>query len=1080
MRRLFLLFSIFFTLPMLAQQYVVTQEHKDRAAEIVSQMTLEEKIAYVGGYENWFVRAVDRLGLPAVKMADGPQGVRNNTRSTLYPSGIAAAATWDVDLIRKMGESLGKDARARGVHILLGPGANIYRSPLCGRNFEYFGEDPFLAGEVAASYINGLQSQGVMACIKHFAGNNSEYARHSSSSDIDERTLHEIYFPAFETAVKKGNVASIMTSYNLLNCVRTSESSYLNQEVLRDFWGFDGFVMSDWNSCYSPLNVAMYGVDLEMPSPRAMEPALMKRLVEQGVIDESAFDRKCQNIIQTILAFEFDKRPQLDSTLPENNPECDAVAHELARAAVVLLKNQDGFLPVKKGKFFVCGPNADKVVTGGGSGQVTPLISSSIADGMLQIGKSVKTTVFGDGSFDHFEDVYTDATFATSGVKVELYTNSKLEGEPEETYLSDKVFLDYTAAEAHEDVVKENISTRHSFVYPAKETRRLIVTVRGNDGCRMFINGEKVVDAWYGESWNNGSVEYVFEEGKNYEFVIEHFNRGGTVGLSMQIKEPLSERLKAAKGLREADCVVVCLGHTADSERENADRTFELPDGHVEYLEEVLKLNDNVVVVLNGGGGVEMASWLPKVKAVLMAWYPGQQGGLAVSEMITGKISPSGRLPISIESVLADNPCSENYHENVNRMRLPRINPYSRVEYREGVFMGYRGYEKNNVEPLFPFGFGLGYTSFDYSNLRVTPSGDGFDVSFTVRNTGKYDGSEVAQIYVGEENPTVPRPVKELKGFKKIFVPKGKTQSVTVHLPKESFAFYDVKTHDWKVNDGIFNIYVGASVADIRLSDKVTLGTDGTYIKVMSYNIRVGRGKDGSNSWQFRRQASISMLREQMPDIFGLQEAVDFQVAYLQDNLPDYSNVGVGRDDGAEKGERMSIFYNTKTVSLDKWGTFWLSETPDVPSKGWDASYPRSATWALMTMKASGRKFFYINTHLDHRGAQAQKNGLDLIVRKIAEINPDNFPMILTGDFNVRPDNPALDELDTKMTSARVSAEDTDQIASFNNWGKSAAVIDYIYYSGFAGCPEYKTIVKQYDEIPYISDHYPIMARLEF
>ncbi|MBQ2395263.1 MAG: glycoside hydrolase family 3 protein, partial [Alistipes sp.] len=290
-------------MPMMAQKYVVTQEHKDRAAEIVKQMTLEEKIAYVGGYESWYVREIPRLGLPAVRMADGPQGVRNNTKSTLYPSGVAAAATWDKALIEQMGISLGKDSRARGVHILLGPGANIYRSPLCGRNFEYFGEDPYLAGEIAAAYIKGVQSQGVMACIKHFAGNNQEYARHGVSSDIDERTMHEIYFPAFEKAVKEAKVATIMTSYNLINCVRASESKYLNQEVLREQWGHDGFVMSDWNSCYSPVNLARWGVDIEMPTPKAMEPKLMKSLVEQGVIPEAAFDQKCQNIIQTILAF---------------------------------------------------------------------------------------------------------------------------------------------------------------------------------------------------------------------------------------------------------------------------------------------------------------------------------------------------------------------------------------------------------------------------------------------------------------------------------------------------------------------------------------------------------------------------------------------------------------------------------------------------------------------------------------------------------------------------------------------------------------------------------------------------------
>ena len=288
---------------MLSAQHKITQEHKDRAAEVVKQMTLEEKVAYITGFENWYIREIPRLGLPKVRMADGPQGVRNNTKSTLYPSGVAAAATWDVALINQMGIALGKDSRARGVHILLGPGANIYRSPLCGRNFEYFGEDPYLAGEIAASYIKGVQSQNVMACVKHFAANNQEYARHSVSSDIDVRTLHEIYFPAFEKAIKEGDVATIMTSYNLLNSVHASESEYLNYTVLRDMWGFDGISMSDWTSVYSPLNAGRYGVDLEMPRAEGMVPEIMLELIQNGVLPVEAIDRKCQHIIQAIFAY---------------------------------------------------------------------------------------------------------------------------------------------------------------------------------------------------------------------------------------------------------------------------------------------------------------------------------------------------------------------------------------------------------------------------------------------------------------------------------------------------------------------------------------------------------------------------------------------------------------------------------------------------------------------------------------------------------------------------------------------------------------------------------------------------------
>ena len=802
----------------------ITAEHKQRASEIVAQMTLDEKIAYIGGYENWYIMPIDRLGLPAVRMADGPQGVRNNTKSTLYPSGIAAASTWDRDLITKMGISLGMDSRARGVHILLGPGVNIYRSPLCGRNFEYFGEDPYLSGEVAANYIKGVQSQGVMASIKHFAGNNQEYSRHNVSSDIDERTLHEIYFPAFEKAVKQADVATVMTSYNLLNSVHASESRYLNYDVLREMWGFEGLVMSDWVSCYSPLNVATWGVDIEMPNPRCMTPEILKELIANGLLDESALDRKCQHIIQTVLAYEFDKRPQLDRSIPENNPYSDSVAHQLSRSAIVMLKNEGGFLPLKKSsEFFVCGPNSDKIVTGGGSGFVTPLITSSVAEGMKTVGPRMKTTVASKGVSHSLDGMYAVEDMSVKGVAVEIYGNVSLEGKPVRTYFDEKVYMTNAAAEAHDDVVAVNLSTRHTFYYKPQSDAFYTLALHGNDGCRLFVNGEKLIDEWGSDSWQHGEVRYEFKSGVTYEFVVEHYNRGGTLGLELEfVEDPFTDPVELKK-LKGADCVVVCLGHDNTTEKENFDRTFALPKGQVEYLRKVLEHNSNVVVVLNGGGGIEMASWLPDVKAVLMAWYPGQQGGLAVSEIITGVVSPSGKLPISIEARLEDNPCYGSYYENVSRVRSKTVNPYSRVEYREGVFVGYRGYERNGVAPLFPFGYGLSYTEFEYSDIEIGRRDGVFSVSFTVKNVGKCAGAEVSQVYVGDVECSVLRPAKELKGFEKVYLKPGESRRLNVCLGEEAFRFYDVNQHKFVVEPGEFDVYVGSSSADVRLSTRISV-----------------------------------------------------------------------------------------------------------------------------------------------------------------------------------------------------------------------------------------------------------------
>ena len=819
MKRIILtLIAAAISLPMMAQKYVVTQEHKDRAAEIVKQMTLEEKIAYIGGYEAWYVREIPRLGLPAVRMADGPQGVRNNTKSTLYPSGVAAAATWDKALIEQMGISLGKDSRARGVHILLGPGANIYRSPLCGRNFEYFGEDPYLAGEIATAYIKGVQSQGVMACIKHFAGNNQEWDRHSVSSDIDERTLNEIYFPAFEKAVKEGKVATIMTSYNLLNGVHASESKYLNQEVLRGQWNFDGFVMSDWTSCYSPINVIRWGVDLEMPYAKSLKPELIKSLVEKGVIDERALDIKCQNIIQTIFAFEFDKREQLDKSLPENNPECDAVAHKLSQSAIVMLKN-DNFLPFKKGKVVVCGPNADRIVTGGGSGFVTPLMACSVAEGMQNIDKKIKSTHIPIAKYDLPGVVYADKALTTKGIAAEYYNNIELKGEPAHKFISEKVSINENVFGAHNDMV--GVSTRHTFYYKTEKDQAYSFTLNSNDGHRMYLNGKKIFDTWGRDSNQSSYVLVEFKAGEVYEFAIEHVNRGGSISLGTIFQPAIVEDDTTVKALSEAECVVVCLGHNNFTEKENSDRTFELPNGQLDYLNMVLKYNNNVVVVLNGGGAIEMAPWMSKVKAILMAWYPGQQGGLAISEIITGKISPSGKLPISIETKLEDNPCSANYHENVDRIRSKKINPHARVEYREGLFVGYRGYEENGVKPLFPFGFGLSYSTFDYSNIKIAKDGKEFVVSFDIKNTGKVAAAEVAQVYVGDDECRLVRPAKELKGFEKVMLQPGETKSLSVRLGDEAFRFYDPILREWVIEPGTFTVHVGASSADIRLTDKL-------------------------------------------------------------------------------------------------------------------------------------------------------------------------------------------------------------------------------------------------------------------
>lgn len=645
----------------LKAQAVIGPEHQERAAALVQQMTLDEKISLIAGYQDGFHTApVERLGIPEIRMADGPQGVRNNTKSTLFACGVAAAASWNPSLVREMGVALGQDSRARGVHILLGPGVNICRSPLCGRNFEYFGEDPFLAAETAVAYIEGVQSQGVMATVKHFALNNQEYNRHHVNSVADERTINEIYFPAFRAAVERAHVGSVMTSYNPVNGVHSAENAYLIGQTLRGKWNFQGFTMSDWTSTYTPLLMVQDGVDLEMPRAFCYTAETLKPLLERGVITEKQIDDKVCRILQTYIAFGFLDRQQLDSSIPEDNPYSREVAYRLACESIVLLKN-DGILPLKKNRrIALSGPGAEVIPCGGGSGAVDPLYTVSLKEGLQLLG---------------------------------------------------------------------------------------------------------------------------------------------------------------ARFSEKADVEIVALGFDKTTEKENHDRTFALPEGQETFVEEALARGRKVILIVNAGGAVDLSRIEGRVSAILWAWYPGQEGGKALAEILYGKVNPSGRLPVSFPRALEDNPAQPYYapSEPYNK-RGHTVVP---TTYAEGIFTGYRGY--GETAPLYPFGFGLGYTDFSYSELTVTPAGDGFDVRLEVRNSGNRDGSETVQIYVHEENPCVPRPVRELKGFCKVSIPKGQARTVTVHLPREAFAYYDSDSHGWVVNPGAFTIEAGASAADIRTAIPVVL-----------------------------------------------------------------------------------------------------------------------------------------------------------------------------------------------------------------------------------------------------------------
>ena len=791
-------------------QVVITPEDEKIAEELVSQMTLDEKIGMIGAERSFYLRGVERLGIPAIRIADGPQGVRNNTKSTLYPCGILTAATWNRDLAYRMGEGLGRDAKARGVSIMLGPGVNIYRAPMCGRNYEYMGEDPFLTSETAKQYILGVQDQGIMATVKHFAANNQlENIRHSASSDVDERTLQEIYFPAFRKAVQEAGVALVMDSYNLIWGVHSTENPWLNNEILRNQWGFKGIVISDWTSVYSTSGAANGGLDLECPKGVYFTADKLKPLIETGVVTEKTIDEKVKHILQTYSAFGFlDKLPE-DKTIPLDNPESKATALDLARQGIVLLENRNGNLPIAPdAKIVVMGPNADVITTGGGSGFVTPYATVSPYRGLADIlGEDRVILLSDDVLYENIlSSVYVNDSSDVKGFSAEYFCNKKLSGTPFKTLTEENPTHYWSYGHPFDGMPDDGFSASWTGVYKAEDSGTVRVKMAGDDGYRLYVNGKLIGGDWGNHSLTTRSVFFEVEAGKTYDLKFDFYDNAGEA--TVVFEAGLMNKVKLEASLKAASDVLYCAGFNSSTEGEGWERPFTLPADQIRMMNLVSSMHDRVTVAVNAGGGVDFNGWSENVEAVLMAWHPGQEGGQALAEILTGKVSPSGKLPISIESRWEDNPVHDSYYDHDKR-----------VTYTEGVFVGYRGYDRTGKTPKYPFGYGLSYTDFEYSGLEVRKAGKNvYEVSFYIANTGSMDAYETAQVYVGDPEASVKRPLKELKGYEKVFVKAGETVRVSVELDSEAFAFYDVDTESFVIEPGEFIISAGPSSAELPLS----------------------------------------------------------------------------------------------------------------------------------------------------------------------------------------------------------------------------------------------------------------------
>ncbi|MBV8857458.1 MAG: glycoside hydrolase family 3 C-terminal domain-containing protein [Acidobacteria bacterium] len=811
---------------------------EQRVEAILKQLTLEEKIDLLGGTDGFFVRDVPRLNLPRLKMADGPLGVRNFGPATAMAAGVGLAATWNPALAERVGTEIGRDARAKGVHFLLGPGVNIYRSPTNGRNFEYFGEDPFLAARIAVGYIKGVQSQGVSATVKHFAANNSEFDRHNTDAVVDERTLREIYLPVFEAAVREARVGAMMDSYNLLNGEHASQNRHLLTEIAREDWGFEGLMMSDWFATYDGVAAVNAGQDLEMPGPAFMNRRTLMPAIESGKVSVATIDEHVRRILRTAARFGWLDRDQTEPSIPRFNQTGRQAALQAAREGMVLLKNDGQLLPLDRKKLksvLVVGPDAYPAVpVGGGSARVEPFNAVSFMEGLSNALAPSSVNVYYHRGIPTLSEMaqataFTDEpTNGKPGIKAEFFKTEDMQGQPFITRTEPGI--NYASAAGWRAAFPEGTSASRWTGYYTPQAAGdfdIFMQSTGEDGgfSRLFVDDKLVFDNWK-VSRALVSTTTMQLDARPHKVVVEQHGHSSWLGAKLRlgiVKRGTAVPEEVKRMAAKADAVVVAAGFDPETESEGADRTFSLPTGQDDLINEMAAANKNTVVVITSGGGTDMSGWVERVPAVLQAWFPGQEGGTALAEILLGDVNPSGRLPVTFERRWEDNPVHASYYP---------ASDDKRVEYKEGVFVGYRGYEKAGTKPLFPFGHGLSYTTFKYDNLKVTPApavpddttgGPLYEVSFDVKNTGQREGSDVAQVYVSDTHASVPRPPKELKGFSKVTLRPGESRRVTVRLDGRAFSYYDVAAKRWRHDPGDFDILVGRSSEQIELRGKATL-----------------------------------------------------------------------------------------------------------------------------------------------------------------------------------------------------------------------------------------------------------------
>ncbi|KAF1946318.1 hypothetical protein EJ02DRAFT_441234 [Clathrospora elynae] len=816
-----------------------------RAKEIAAQLTLEEQISLLAGADFWRTMAIPEKGIPSIKTSDGPNGARgefftNGTPAALFPCGISMASTWNLDMIEEIGRHLGEEAKARGATVLLAPTVCMHRSPLGGRNFESYSEDPFLTGKLAASYVRGLQSKGVAATIKHFLGNEQETERQAYDAVISERPLREIYLKPFEIAVREASPWALMSAYNMVNGIHADEYEHSIKEILRGEWNWNGAIISDWTGTYATAPSIKAGVDVEMPGPSKWRKVdQVKECIENGELTQKDIEESAARVLYLV-----DRVKGLGNMTPEepersiDNVKTRNLILQAGIEGLTLLKNESGVLPITNAKkIAMIGPNVKRAIaSGGGSAGLNPYYNITPWQGIQNRFDGEVTFAQGCDSSKWLPlaSPYCKANGET-GVRLEYYKGDRFKGEP--AVVQHKVSTDLWLWDSAPMELLPDYSFKVKTTLTPKSTGNHSFSFASVGPGRMFINGELFIENWdwaqEGEAMFSASEDVLksiqLQEGTPIEILIESTNevrpasKVSVIGRShdyggcrvgYQEEDKVDRLQEAANAARDADVAVVVVGLDAEWESEGYDRqTMDLPKNGSQdrLIEAVLAANPRTVIVNQSGTPITMP-WVHKAPAILQAWYQGQEAGNALADVLLGNNSPSGKLPTTFPVRVEDNPAYHNWPgENLKTV------------YGEGIYVGYRHYERAKIAPLFPFGHGLTYTTFEYggasaSNTVLSESGD-ITITVSVTNTGSVAAHEIVQAYVKDVKSTLPRPEKELQAFKKVLLQPGETKDVALKLNKYSVGYFDTslrQTGAWIAEEGVFEVLIGASSADIR------------------------------------------------------------------------------------------------------------------------------------------------------------------------------------------------------------------------------------------------------------------------